>query len=134
MPDIGAHWDKTEVSIQFNDIRKDIVSAGLHIYSCSLEEMWSGLYKPSVYEANTLWSRSHDSGKIAKVIDAWVQERALSPIFLVKHLKLDLGLVADGKHRLTVSHAIEASEVPFMVESTNESWVCRAFPSASRLI
>ncbi|MDV6343024.1 hypothetical protein [Nitrosomonas sp. Is37] len=58
---------------------------------------------------------------------------ALSPIFLVKHLNCDLGLVADGKHRLTVSRVIGAGEVPFMVEVTNDSWASRAFPSAIRV-
>lgn len=130
MPDLVPKWDTSPASISFNDINADITASGPNIYICKMEELWAGLYEPSIYEANTLWKKVHDSAKIATVIDAWSKGEPLSPIFLVKHLSLDQGLVADGKHRLTVSRAIHASEVPFMVEATNAAWVSRAFPSA----
>jgi hypothetical protein len=134
MPAIEARWDTTERSIQFNDINEEIVSAGLNIYTCSGKALWAGIFEPAIYDANTLWSRKHDASKIAKVIDAWEAEMPLSPIFLVKHGALDLGLVADGKHRLTVSRAIGAKETPFMVEKTAEAWVGTAIPSAIRIL
>lgn len=130
MQDIVPKWDTSPASIPFNDINEVIRASGLHIYMCEMKELWNGLYKPSVYEASTLWKTVHDSKKIAKIIDAWSKFEPLSPIFLVKHQTLDQGLVADGKHRLTVSRAIHASGVPFMVEATNAAWVSRAFPSA----
>ena len=95
-----------------------------------MDELWAGLFKPSVYDADTLWSSDHDSAKIAKVIDAWFKGTALSPIFLVKHGIYDQGLVADGKHRLTVSRTIEALEVPFMAQTSTAEWIARAFPKA----
>jgi len=129
--DIGAHWDTSQASIAFNDIDEGCRSSGLNIYSCQMEEFWAGLYDPSVYEAKTLWNRrKHNCHKIAKVIDAWSQRKALSSIYLVKHGTLNKGLVADGNHRLTVSRAICAESVPFMVEATNATWVSHAFPSA----
>lgn len=130
MPEIVAKWDTSPASASFNDINEGIAASGLSIYVCTMEEFWAGLYEPSIYEANTLWKKVHDSAKIARVIDAWFKGESLSPIFLVKHLDLDQGLVADGKHRLTVSRAIHVSNVPFMVEATNAAWVSRAFPSA----
>lgn len=130
MPDIVPNWDVSLASISFNNINQNIVSSGLNIYCCSMEELWAGLYKPHIYEANTLWKDFHDSAKIAKVIEAWSKCESLSPIFLVKHATIDKGLVADGKHRLTVSRAIYATKVPFMVEATNATWVSRAFPAA----
>jgi hypothetical protein len=133
MPVIRAQWETTERSIQFNEIDEKIVSEGLSIYACSCEALWSGIYEPEIYDTNTLWSECHDARKIAKVIEAWAANVALSPIFLVKHGTLDLGLVADGKHRLTVSRAIRAIEVPFMVAKTAEAWVRTAIPTAMRV-
>ena len=130
MPDIVPKWDTSPASISFNDISEDIKASGLSIYVCKMEELWGGLYEPSIYEANTIWKKVHDSAKIARVIDAWSKSEPLSPLFLVKHLNFDQGLVADGKHRLTVSRAIHASEVPFMVEATKAAWIFRAFPTA----
>ena len=98
-----------------------------------MDELWTGLYKPDVYDADTLWADDHDSAKIARVIDAWSKGTALSPIFLIKNTNDDRGLVADGKHRLTVSRAIGALEVPFMVQTTKSAWVSLAFPFASRV-
>lgn len=130
LPNMAPSWDTDLASISFNDICTSITSSGLSIYNCSMDELWAGLFDPSVYEAKTLWKNIHDPGKIAGVIDAWVNGTALSPIFLVKHEVHDQGLVADGKHRLTVSRAIGAIEVPFMVETAKAAWVSRALPSA----
>lgn len=130
MPNMAPRWDTDPTSIAFNDICTSITSSGISIYNCNMDELWSGLFDPSIYEAETLWKNVHDSGKIAGVIDAWVNGTALSPIFLVKHKVHERGLVADGKHRLTVSRAIGAIEVPFMVETIKAAWVSRAFPSA----
>ena len=133
MPAIEARWDTTERAIQFNDINEEIVSAGLNIYTCSGEALWAGIFEPAIYDANTLWSDKHRASKIAKVIEAWASQTALSPIFLVRHGARDLGMVADGKHRLTVSRAIGAAEVPFMVQRTTDAWVHIAIPSAIRV-
>lgn len=133
MPDVTPRWNITPGSISFNDISTDITSSGLSIYCCKFDELWAGLFMPSTYEADTLWRGVHDSGKIARVIDAWVNGISLSPIFLVKHEVHDKGLVADGNHRLTVSRAINKSEIPFMVETAKAGWVSRALPSATRL-
>ena len=130
IPDIAPKWDISTASIFFNDINEDIITSGLNIYICKMEELWAGLYEPSIYEASSLWKKTHDSTKIARIIDAWSKGQPLPPIFLVKHLSLDQGLVADGKHRLTVSRAIHSSEVPFMVKATNAEWVSNTFPCA----
>ncbi|MBU2122959.1 MAG: hypothetical protein KJ999_21295 [Gammaproteobacteria bacterium] len=130
MPAIAPKWDATPASISFNNIDEKIVTSGLSIYNCQMGELWAGLYRPEIYESNTLWSKIHDRAKIARVIDAWAQVTALSPIFLVKHGSLDKGLVADGKHRLTVARAVGASELPFMVETAKGAWVSGAFPTA----
>lgn len=131
-PDIESHWDVTPQSIAFNDINDKIASAGICIYECDSDALWSGLYEPGIYEAHTLWKEVHDKRKIAKVIEAWSLKTALSPVFLVKHGALDLGLVADGKHRLTVARAIGATQIPFMA-AKGSAWVDHAIPSA-RLI
>ena len=130
MPAIVPKWDASPASISFNDIHQEILSSGLSIYNCQMGELWAGLHDPELFESNTLWSNIHDQTKIAHVIDDWVQDTALSPIFLVKHGSLDKGLVSDGNHRLTVARAIGASEVPFMVETAKAAWVSRAFPTA----
>jgi len=131
LPPIAAHWDMTATSLSYNDINQEILSKGMKIYSCSNEALWTGLFKPDVYEANTLWDKSlHEQRKIAGVIEAWAKKAPLSPLFLVKHGKEHLGLVADGKHRLTVARSINAPIVPFMVQAGSEYWVSLAFPSA----
>lgn len=131
-PIISGFWDTSEASIPFNDIDQKFVDKGLSIYTCDAAELWEGLYEPEIYDADTLWNGDlHDKRKIAKVIDAWNQRQALSPIFLVKHGgEHNLGLVADGKHRLTVSRAIESDVIPFMVQTENSDWVKLAFPNA----
>ncbi len=129
MPAIETHWDTTAQSARFNDIDNAILSKGVTIYECDSEALWSGVFKPEVYEGSTLWDSSHADHKIALIIEAWEQENALSPIFLVKHGAHNVGLVADGKHRLTVSRAIQAKRIPFMVEK-NSAWVGHAIPSA----
>ena len=131
MPDIAPQWDATPASTPFNDIPEEIVSSGLSIYNCQMGELWAGLHERELFESNTLWSNNiHVRSKIAQVIDYWVQDTALSPIYLMKHGVLDQGLVVDGNHRLTVARAIGASEVPLMVETAKAAWVSRAFPTA----
>ncbi|WP_028600848.1 hypothetical protein [Ottowia thiooxydans] len=130
MPDIAPIWDTTPESISFTDICTSITSSGVRIYSCKIDELWAGLNDPAIFEAGTLWGKLHDPRKIAGVIEAWSKGKALSPIFLLKHEVLEKWLVADGRHRLTVSRASRASEVMFMVESANATWVSRTFPSA----
>ncbi len=134
MPAISAHWDTSEGSFQHNDIAEEVVGSGLAIYMCGMEDLWEGIYEPAVYDAGTLWSDDHDSHKIAKVINAWLKGQKLSPLFLVKYGgDLDLGLVSDGKHRLTVARAIRADVVPFMVGLNEVEWVSKAIPAARRL-
>ncbi len=131
MPDLTHSWDISPNSISFNDVCRCIRLSGLNIYCCPMDELWAGLFKPSVYEAETLWENDHDPGKIAGVIDAWANGVSLSPIFLVKHPDYEQGLVADGKHRLTVSRATSAKVIPFMVETNKAAWVFHAFPLAT---
>ena len=130
MPTISAQWDLSLDAVRFNDISQEILADGISVYSCDMETLCRGLFDPSVYDAKTIWGPYHSKCKIAKVIEAWEKEKPLSPLFLVKHGTKDLGLVADGKHRLTVSRAIGAMQVPFMVCSANRDWVRTAFPDA----
>lgn len=134
MPQITAQWDTSATAVDQNDIHADCLKDGVSLYSCSMDELWSGIYEPAIYDANTLWSDDHEPRKIAKVIEAWESGQALSSIFLVKHGSKDLALVADGKHRLTVSRAIQAIEMPFMVLGDGPAWVSKAFPGAKRIL
>lgn len=74
----------------------------------------------------------HDNAKIANIIQAWENNENLSPIFLIKHGRENLGLVADGKHRLTLCAVIAAQEVYFMVSYNDVIWVEQASPCATR--
>jgi hypothetical protein len=130
MPTISAMWDLSKDAVSFNDISEKILADGVSIYSCEMDSLWRGLFDPRIYDANTIWGRNHSKHKIAKVIEAWENAMSLSPLFLVKHGTKDLGLVSDGKHRLTVSRAIGALQVPFMVGSADKGWVEKAFPGA----
>jgi hypothetical protein len=128
MPDICALWDTSEACVDYNEPPVGDYT----IYSCSLDALWAGIYKPAVYGADTLWDgHKHRQDKIANVIEKWEAGKALSPIFLVKHGAQDLALVADGKHRLTVARSIRAEDVRFMVETAKLTWVLKAFPSAT---
>jgi hypothetical protein len=133
MPEIRAKWDLSYDAVKFNDVSEIILEGGISIYSCKMADLWSGLHDPSMYDAETIWGRHHIKHKIAKVIEAWEMSVPLSPLFLVKHGAKNLGLVSDGKHRLTVSRAINALEVPFMVGSAGNGWVEEAFPGATRI-
>jgi len=134
MPQITAQWDTSATAVNYNDIDLESLKDGVSIYLCSMTDLWQGIYDPAIYDSNTLWSRVHDRSKIAKVIEAWESGQALSSIFLVKHGSKDLALVADGKHRLTVSRAIQAIEMPFMVLGDGPAWVSKAFPGAKRIL
>jgi hypothetical protein len=127
MPEIEAVWDQTVGSIKFNDIE---ASEPVHVYCVAMAELWSGIYKPDVYDAETLWSDNHDSRKIVKVIESWENKIPLSPIYLVRHGTKSLALVADGKHRLTVARSIHADDMCFMVLARESGWVVEAFPNA----
>lgn len=131
MPQITPKWDTTPESIDFNDINDRILASGLSIYSCTMDALWAGLYDPSIFEPQTMWTERHEPTKIARVINAWENNMQLSPIFLVKHGALDQGLIGDGNHRLTVARYVGANEVPFMVETIKADWVSIAFPSAT---
>lgn len=134
IPPITAQWDTSASAVDHNDIHADCLKEGVSVYSCSMDELWQGIFDPAIYDANTLWSDDHEPRKIAKVIEAWASGQALSPILLAKHLSKDLAVVPDGKHRLTVSRAIQAVEMPFMVLGDGPAWVSKAFPSAKRII
>jgi hypothetical protein len=133
LPNIQPQWDLRLEAVQYNDINEAILASGMSVYRCSMNDLWSGIYDPSVYEANTIWRPLHAEHKIIRVIEAWEMGVSLSPLFLVKHGTLNLGLVADGKHRLTVCRAIRALEVPFMVGSADEEWVERAIPGSVKI-
>ena len=130
LPSIQALWDLTPEAVQYNDINKEILAGGMSLYNCSMNDLWRGFYDPKVYEGHTIWRPLHAQSKIVRVIEAWETGVSLSPLFLVKHGKLNLGLVADGKHRLTVCHAIGAVDVPFMVGSADAEWVEKAIPGS----
>jgi hypothetical protein len=130
-PNINACWDTSIQSIGHNNIREDIVLGGMAIFDCDMNTLWNGLYDPSIYAGSTIWSKEHDSDKIARVIENWEKSVPLSPIFLVNHETYRKGLVADGKHRLTVSHAISATDMPFMVSVKDVAWAKKCFPSAT---
>jgi hypothetical protein len=131
IPNITACWDKSIRSIDANDIDSKILSGGMAIFDCDMKTLWSGLYQPSIYEGSTIWDDVHNSSNIAKVIENWGKNVPLSPIFLIPHPIFQNGLVADGKHRLTVSRAISATDTPFMVSFKDVAWAKECFPGAS---
>lgn len=132
-PKVAPIWDTASSSIQFNDISHEILEIGMDIYTAPYDDVWKGIYDPGIYEKDTLWENIHDSGKIARVIDAWRNNKALSPLFFVKHVCKDMALVADGKHRLTVARYMGCKNIPFMVQSNESSWVKNAIPSAQKI-
>lgn len=134
MPQITAQWDTSVTAVDHNDIHADYLKDGVSLYSCSMDELWSGIFEPAIYDANTLWSDDHEPRKIAKVIEAWESGQILSPILLAKNLSKNLAEVPDGKHRLTVSRAIKTTEMPFMVLGDGPAWVSKAFPGAKRIL
>lgn len=129
-PMVRPIWDKSPASVQFNHINPDILKDGLLLYSASLEDVWKRLYKPNIYDADTLWTDIHCKRKIALVISAWESKKPLSPPFFVKHGSESLGLVADGKHRLTVARYMSAQELPFLIPKSESEWVRLAIPNA----
>lgn len=129
-PHVQPMWDKSPGSVQFNDINEDFLAEGIVLYSAGMTDVWNGLFRPSIYDANTLWSELHCNRKIARVIRCWQSSRSLSPMFLVKHGAENLGLVADGKHRLTVARYMTCNELPFMVPKSQVAWVKSAMPNA----
>ncbi|CAD5264508.1 MULTISPECIES: hypothetical protein [Halomonadaceae] len=126
-------WDETKRSIEFNNINSSIVEAGIDIYTAPFTDLWNGIYQPDIYDKETLWECVHDERKIAKVIKAWSCRIPLSPIFLVKHGLCSKGVVADGKHRLTVARYMGCESIPFMVSSSSSDWLEIAIPSAKKL-
>ncbi len=134
MPQITAQWDTSSIAVDHNDIHPDCLKDGVSLYYCSMDELWSGIYEPAIYDANTLWSKKHDRNKIAKVIEAWESGKALSPILIAQRGSTPFAVVPDGKHRLTVSRAIQEVEMPFMVLGDGPAWVSKAFPGAKRIL
>jgi hypothetical protein len=134
MPAITAHWDVSEDSVRFNEIPEGVEDDRITVFECGMEGFWAGLFDPSVYEADTLWTTGHWDNKIAKVIEAWEKRQKLSPVFLIRYGdEGDLAFVSDGKHRLTVARAIRAASVPFMVGMNDVAWAEETFPSARKL-
>lgn len=129
-PHVQPLWDKSPGSVRFNDVNDDLLAEGMVLYVAGMTDVWNGLFKPSIYDANTLWGDLHCSRKIALVINSWETGQPLSPIVLVKHGTENLGLVADGKHRLTVARYMACNELPFMVPKSQSSWVQDAVPNA----
>lgn len=132
-PIVTPKWDTSTTSTKQNDICETIIASGLILYVAPFEDVWSGIFDPAVYDKDTLWKKSHDNRKIARVINHWQNNRALSPIFLVKHGSKSLGLVADGKHRLTVARYMCSESMPFMVPVCSCQWVSVAIPTATKL-
>lgn len=132
-PRVIPIWDVTAESIHFNDINQEIIDSGVDIYTASYDDVWYGIFEPEIYDKDTLWKNIHDCGKIARVIQAWANNRALSPLFFVKHGSKDLALVADGKHRLTVARYMGCKNIPFMVQANKSCWVKSAIPSAKKI-
>ena len=130
-------WDKSKAAVEINDISDEIKTAGLLLYSAPFVDVWQGLYEPFVYDGDTLWNSSHDNRKVARVIEAWQNKRPLSPPFFVKHPIKPMGLIADGKHRLTVAKYMAELEpvyftaaLPFWVKNDEVEWVTKSIPKA----
>jgi len=132
-PNVTPLWDTTPESIEYNDINPTIVNSGIDIYTASFNDVWNGIYKPSIYDRDTLWKDVHDNRKIARVIEAWENGQKLSPIFFVKHGGKSMALVADGKHRLTAARYMTCSNIPFMIESSGKDWLLQAIPKAKKI-
>lgn len=131
-PKVNPIWDHSHESISYNDLSKEVLSAGLVILSANFSDVWSALHRPEVYEATTLWksgAQGHNPANIAKVIECWVQEIKLSPIFLCPH-ENGLALVCDGKHRLTVARYMGAEIISLMVCADNLAWFQKLIPNA----
>ncbi len=134
LPNTSPVWDRSSAAVHFNDIGSPYIQAGLAIYDVTMQDLWQGLYEPCIYEKDTIWSKeAHDIRKIALVLEAWEANRALSPIFLIRMKPNNLALVADGKHRLTVSRALQAESMVVMVSLNDEAWLGQLMPSARRV-
>jgi len=131
-PTVTPIWDLSESSIAHNNICTETIESGLILFIAPFADVWSGIYEPSIYDRETLWKKIHDNTKIARIIEHWNNNQKLSPIFLVKHGRKELGLVADGKHRLTVARYMDCDYMPFMVPSSDSGWVSVAIPSATK--
>ncbi|WP_145994213.1 hypothetical protein [Pseudomonas sp. QC2] len=133
-PVVDPLWDTGDGFLCYNDLDDEMVSSGLTLFVAPFEDVWGGLYDPSVYEGNTLWENSHDSKKIARVISHWLHNKSLSPMFLLKHSSKNAWLVADGKHRLTVAHYMNfKGDTPFLVKTEDENLVVLAIPAAVKV-
>lgn len=119
-PRVSPTWDMSSRAPDHNDVDENLLAHGLALYTAPLDDIWAGLYDPSVYEADTLWADIHDDNKIGGVILAWEQGRPLSPPMFVRYDHLPEAYVADGKHRLTVARYMEAQTVPFLVPATQK--------------
>ena len=86
LPEITAQWDTSAHAVDHNDIHADCLKVGFSLYSCSMADLWQGIFEPAIYDENCLLSDDHEPRKIAKVIDAWASGQALNPIFLAKHV------------------------------------------------
>ena len=135
--DISPIWDLSPYSINHNNFKQSLIDSGLSIYVAKFSDFWSGLVNPNAYSKDTLWdNNSHNDWKIAQVIEHWENKEKLSPIYLVKHGSKNLAVVADGKHRLTVSHyCLDGSNesFPFLVETDNCEWLHQAIPTAKKI-
>ncbi len=129
-PQVNPLWDTT---VDFNDINSSIIESGIEIYTAPFKDVWEGIYKPEIYDKDTLWDNIHDKRKVAKIIELWGAKKSLSPLFFVKHGKLSKALVADGKHRFTVARYMDCKKIPFMVQSNTSNWLLDAIPSAKKI-
>lgn len=133
-PIVDPLWDTGDGFLNYNNLDDDVVNSGLTLFMASFEDVWNGLYDPSVYEGDTLWANFHDSKKIARVISHWLHNKPLSPVFLLKHTSKNAWLVADGKHRLTVAHYMGfKGDTPFLVKTEDENLVALAIPAAVKV-
>lgn len=132
-PTVIPRWDLTEDAMKHINICNKLFSSGLALYKASINDIWCYINDASLFEGNTLWSNRHDNAKIANVIYFWENSKELTPIFLMKHLTRDLLLVADGKHRLTVTRYMNSVDVYFYLELKNCKWLSDLIPTINRI-
>ncbi len=71
-PAISPLWHTRQESIAFNDIDPAIVKSWIAIFVCEMDALWRGIYRPEIYDSDTLWGSEHDSRKIARVINRFI--------------------------------------------------------------
>ncbi|MCR8961174.1 hypothetical protein M0765_026620 [Variovorax sp. S2] len=131
-PQVNPTWDCSVESIAMCDIDASWIDSGVAVFRAPFCDVWNLLYEPAVYDGSTLWNKEdHTLDKIVRVIQHWERSEGLAPMLLSVRASSRLGLVIDGKHRLTVAHRMTCAEIPFMVPLKESDWILRALPSVT---